>query len=96
MTVFILITDSIDKGSNDVRKESSEPIDNIEELIEELPDNSPRYVLLSYPIKLSDGRVKSPFVLLYWRPPTTGQENKMLYAGAVELFREKAGVAKYV
>ncbi|PVH17423.1 40S ribosomal protein S13 [Candidozyma duobushaemuli] len=83
------------KGSNDVRKESTEPIDNIEELIEELPDNSPRYVLLSYPIKLSDGRVKSPFVLLYWRPPTTGQENKMLYAGAVELFREKAGVAKY-
>lgn len=79
-----------------MRKESSEPIDNIEELIEELPDNSPRYVLLSYPIKLSDGRVKSPFVLLYWRPPTTGQENKMLYAGAVELFREKAGVAKYV
>ncbi|PSK41356.1 40S ribosomal protein S13 [Candidozyma pseudohaemuli] len=87
---------SIDKGSNDVRKESTEPIDNIEELIEELPDNSPRYVLLSYPIKLSDGRVKSPFVLLYWRPPTTGQENKMLYAGAVELFREKAGVAKLI
>lgn len=88
--------DSIDKGSNNIIKDNDTPIDNIEELVEELPDNSARYVLLSYPLKLSDGRVKSPFVLLYWRPPTSGQENKMLYAGAVELFREKAGVNKYV
>lgn len=92
----LLTADSIEKGSNEVIKESEEPIDNVEELIEELPDNNPRYVVLSYPMKLSDGRVKSPFVLLYWRPPTTEQESKMLYAGAVELFREKAGVAKYV
>lgn len=62
--------------------------------MEEVPDNSPRYILLSYPIKLSDGRVKSPFVLLYWRPPTCDSEAKMLYAGAVELIREKAGVAQ--
>lgn len=88
--------DAIDKSSNYVTRESESPIESIEELMEELPDNSARYVLLSYPIKLSDGRIKNPFVLLYWRPPTSGQENKMLYAGAVELFREKAGVSKYV
>jgi len=79
-----------------VKKVTDTPIETVEELVEELPDNSARYILLSYPMKLADGRIKSPFVMLYWRPPTCGQESKMLYAGAVELMREKAGVSKYV
>lgn len=79
-----------------MKKVTGTPIETVEELVEELPDNSARYILLSYPMKLADGRIKSPFVMLYWRPPTCGQESKMLYAGAVELMREKAGVSKYV
>lgn len=91
------VLDTIDKGSYEIKREDEDQvIDNIEELIEELPDNSARFVVLSYPFKLSDGRLKTPLVLLYWRPPTCGQESKMLYAGSVELMREKAGVAKYV
>lgn len=35
-------------------------------------------------------------MLLYWIPPTSGQESRMLYAGALEQFRDKAGVSKYV
>lgn len=69
---------------------------SVEDLVEELPDNSARFIVLSYPFKLPDGRLKSPLALLYWRPPTCGQSSKMLYAGAVELFRDKAGVSKYV
>lgn len=64
--------------------------------MEELPDNSPRYVVLSYPLTLKDGRKSSPLVMLYWLPPTSQQSLRMLYAAAVELFREKAGVSKYV
>lgn len=52
--------------------------------------------MLSYPFKTPDGRLKTPLVLLYWMPPTSSQETRMLYAGAVEEFREKAGVSKYV
>lgn len=92
----ILTSDEIDKSTYEFRKVIDSPIDNVEELVEELPDNSARYILLSYPMKLPDGRIKSPFVMLYWRPPTCGQESKMLYAGAVELMREKAGVSQYV
>lgn len=88
--------DAIDKATYEVHKESEEPIGSIEELAEELPDNSARYVIVSYPMKLSDGRIKSPLVLVYWRPPTCGQESKMLYAGGVELTRDKAGVSQYV
>lgn len=47
-------------------------------------------------MKLPDGRVKSPLVMIYWRPPTAAQESKMLYAGATELMRDKAGVSQYV
>lgn len=93
---FVLTADEIDKSSYEVKKVNDEPIDNVEELVEELPDNNARYILLSYPMKLPDGRFKSPLVLIYWRPPTCGQESKMLYAGAVEQFRDKAGVARYV
>ncbi|KAM9912394.1 hypothetical protein OXX69_002602 [Metschnikowia pulcherrima] len=86
----------IDKETYQVVSESESPVTSIEELVEELPDNSPRYVVLSYPMKLPDGRLKSPLVLLYWRPPTCGSESKMLYAGAVELMREKAGVSQLI
>lgn len=65
-------------------------------MVEELPDNNPRYILLSYPTKTKDGRIQSPLVMLYWIPPTSNQANRMLYAGAVEQFRDKAGVSKYV
>lgn len=72
------------------------PLTTIEELMEELPDNTPRFVLLSYPIELSDGRKKFPYVLLYYRPATSGQTNNMAYAGAVELVRNEAGVNKVI
>lgn len=88
--------DCIDKSTYEIRQDDTEVITSIEDLVEELPDNSARYILLSYPMKTEDGRLKNPFVMLYWRPPTVGQESKMLYAGAVEIFREKSGVAKYV
>lgn len=84
----------IDKESYDVRKEDDTVYTNVEDLIEELPDNSARFIVLSYPFKTADGRLKSPLVLIYWRPPTCGQSSKMLYAGAVELFRDKASVSK--
>ena len=34
----------------------------------ELPENSPRYVVLSYELKFSDGRISYPLVLISWAP----------------------------
>ncbi|CCG24607.1 Aim7 protein [Candida orthopsilosis Co 90-125] len=88
---------AIDKDSNEIKQqEVDDPIDSIEGLVEELPDNNPRYILLSYPTKTKDGRIQSPLVMLYWIPPTSNQANRMLYAGAVEQFRDKAGVSKLI
>lgn len=79
-----------------VEDSDPKPITNFEELGEELPDNSPRFVVLSYPIELSDGRKKYPYVLVYYRPATSGQKNNMAYAGAVELVRNETGVNKVI
>ncbi|KAI3402918.1 hypothetical protein KGF56_004379 [Candida oxycetoniae] len=85
----------IDKESYEIKRDETEsPIDSIESLIEELPENSPRYIVMSFPMKTKDGRLQTPLVMLYWIPPTTGQANRMLYAGALEQFRDKAGVSK--
>lgn len=87
----------IDKSTYEVKREDDDQIiDNLDELGEELPDTSPRFILLSYPFTSDDGRLVSPLVLLYWKPQTCGQEAKMLYAGAIETFRDKAGVSKLI
>lgn len=86
----------IDKETHEVRPEDGAVIGSLDELAEELPPNNPRFVVLSYPHTTADGRLKSPLVLVYWRPPTCGQQSKMLYAAAVELIREKAGVSKLI
>jgi len=39
-----------------------------EELAEELPESSPRYVVLSYNLVHNDGRTSSPLVLINWAP----------------------------
>lgn len=84
---------AIDKTLYEILAES-EVLTLLEELEEELPDHLPRFVVLSYPTTLPDGRPASPYVLVYFRPPTATQQAKMLYAGALELFKDKAGVAK--
>ncbi|ODV95003.1 hypothetical protein PACTADRAFT_59693 [Pachysolen tannophilus NRRL Y-2460] len=94
-TTLEAITYEIDKKTYEV-KSDNQVAKSIDELVDELPDNSPSFIVLSYPYKLKDGRIKSPLVLIYYRPATSTQESKMLYAGAVELFREKAGVSKVI
>ncbi|KAK9473169.1 actin depolymerizing protein [Dipodascopsis tothii] len=68
----------------------------IDDLADALPPNSPRYILLSYPMTRADGRKSSPFVMLYYLPETATQQAKMLYAGAVEIFRSAAGVSQLI
>lgn len=50
-------------------------VSDLDTVATELPENSPRYVLLSYEVEHSDGRKSFPLVLLNWAPTTseTGQ-----------------------
>lgn len=44
--------DQIDKSNMEIKQADEEVYTKIPELADELPDNSPRFVLLSYPLTL--------------------------------------------
>ncbi|PKX97396.1 GMF family protein [Aspergillus novofumigatus IBT 16806] len=82
----------------------------MEDLADELPESSPRFILLSYPLTLvgrihaggskapphGSGRLTVPYVLLYYLPENCNPSMRMTYAGAVELMRNTAEVNRVI
>ncbi|EST06147.1 Actin-binding, cofilin/tropomyosin type [Kalmanozyma brasiliensis GHG001] len=69
---------------------------SVEDLIEELPENSPRFLIVNYKLNHRDGRVSYPLFLLYWAPQTSSLDQSTLYASALSNFSVKSDVAKVV
>ncbi|KAI8329248.1 hypothetical protein BC941DRAFT_405948 [Chlamydoabsidia padenii] len=71
-------------NKNSLKIEEDEVYDKIslEDLVEELPENTPRYIILSYELKHKDGRVNFPLLFIYWSPSTAKAELHMLYTSA--------------
>ncbi|RIB12789.1 hypothetical protein C2G38_1785715 [Gigaspora rosea] len=67
---------------------------SLEDLVEELPENTPRYIVLSYELSHRDGRKSFPLVLIYYSPPSSKPEIHMLYASAKTYFQQKADLNK--
>ncbi|KAI5858624.1 hypothetical protein BZA05DRAFT_381936 [Tricharina praecox] len=86
---------SIDKKTYEVVP-AADVLVSLEDVVDELPEHAPRFVLLSYPITLKDGRSAVPYVMLSWMPVTVGSELRMMYAGAKELVRNTAEVGKVI
>jgi len=78
--------------------EEVEQFDNIsiDDLIEELPENSPRFIVLSYEYHHKDGRKSFPLVLVNWAPTTSEIGLLTLHASASLDFQRTADVAKVV
>ena len=68
----------------------------MDDLADELPDASPRFILLSYPLTLPSGRLSVPYVLVYYLPENCNPQARMSYAGAVELVRGVAECGRVV
>ncbi|WFD22343.1 hypothetical protein MEQU1_001013 [Malassezia equina] len=79
-----------------LRIEKEEVLDPItpEELEEELPEHSPRFVILSMELRHEDGRVSYPLVLIHWAPVSSSMELSTLYASALSMFSAHADVGK--
>lgn len=56
-------------------------------LYSELPENSPRYVVLSYELNHSDGRKSFPLVLVNWSPTSSETGMLTLHASALLEFQ---------
>ncbi|KAK5165543.1 uncharacterized protein LTR77_009072 [Saxophila tyrrhenica] len=86
----------IDKKTLEISQADDDVYSKMTELSDELPDNSPRFVLLSYPLTLASGRMSVPYVMINYLPPTCSSEMRMLYAGAKELLRNQAEVGRII
>jgi len=78
--------------------EEVEQFDNIsiEELAEELPENSPRFVVISYELDHPDGRKSFPLVLINWAPTSSEMGMLTLHASAFLDFQATADVSKVI
>ncbi|KAK1998954.1 GMF family protein [Colletotrichum falcatum] len=87
----------IDKNTHEIRQDDDKIVyKSLEEISDDLPDHSPRFVLLSYPLTLPSGRLSVPYVLIYYLPITCNNEIRMLYAGAKELMRNTSEVGRVI
>ncbi|KAM0344304.1 hypothetical protein ACHAPU_007661 [Fusarium lateritium] len=90
-------SDMIDKNTYEIRQDEDKTVyTSLDEVAEDLPDHAPRFVLLSYPLTMGDGRLSVPYVLLFYLPVTCNAEIRMLYAGAKELMRNTAEVGRII
>lgn len=78
--------------------EEVELFDNItiEDLADELPENSPRFIVLSYEYHHKDGRKSFPLVLVNWSPTTSEIGMLTLHASAFLDFQATADVSKVI
>jgi len=68
----------------------------IGELAEELPENSPRFVVLSYELSHRDGRKSFPLVLINWAPSSSEMGMLTLHASAFIDFQTTVDVSKVI
>ncbi|KAI8679794.1 ADF-H domain-containing protein [Fusarium keratoplasticum] len=89
--------DMIDKHTYEIRQDEDKVVyKSLEEVGDDLPDHAPRFVLLSYPLTMGDGRLSVPYVLLFYLPVTCNAEMRMLYAGAKELMRNTSEAGRII
>ncbi|CBQ70679.1 related to Glia maturation factor, beta [Sporisorium reilianum SRZ2] len=69
---------------------------SVEDLVEELPENSPRFLVVNYKLQHRDGRISYPLFVLYWAPQTASLDQSTLYASALSNFSVRCDVAKVV
>ncbi|KAI9651618.1 MAG: hypothetical protein M1831_000578 [Alyxoria varia] len=82
--------------SPDPSHDHTTPFTSLTDLSDALPDNTPRFILLSYPFTTSSNRPSTPYLLISYIPATSTSEMRMLYAGARELLKNEAGAGRVV
>ncbi|EGF84059.1 hypothetical protein BATDEDRAFT_21747 [Batrachochytrium dendrobatidis JAM81] len=62
------------------------------DIAEELPDSTPRFLVVSYEMKHRDGRISYPLVGIYYNPTGSSTNNRMLYASTSSHLFQKADI----
>ena len=67
---------------------------SVDELREELPEHLPRYVIYSFKLEHSDGRVSFPLCFIFLTPRDCKTETMFMYAGSKLALVKEAEIAK--
>ncbi|KAI0390387.1 glia maturation factor beta [Xylariaceae sp. FL0594] len=87
----------IDKETLEIRQDDDKVVyTSLEDLAEDIPENSPRFILLSYPLTKPDGRLSVPYVQINYLPTVCNTENRMRFAGAKELMRTTSEAGRVI
>ncbi|PWN54095.1 glia maturation factor beta [Violaceomyces palustris] len=86
----------IDKKSLSLQVEEEFDSIPLDELSEELPENSPRFLLVTYELVMKDGRLTFPMFIIYWSPQTSSMDQSTLYASSLSNFSVKVDVSKVI
>ncbi|KAI8901515.1 hypothetical protein BC833DRAFT_577467 [Globomyces pollinis-pini] len=65
---------------------------SLEDIVEELPETSPRFIVISYELKHKDGRISYPLAGIYYNPEGSSLNNRMCYASTVTQVFTEAGI----
>eukprot|EP00911_Craspedida_sp_UC1_P002191 UC1_evm2s1677 len=66
----------------------------LEEMAEELPEFSPRFIAFSYCHTHQDGRVSFPLLFIHYCPSGVKPEQNMVYAGTKPALVQASGITK--
>jgi len=66
----------------------------IEELQEIIPEHEPRYIVYSYKMEHSDGRISYPMCFIFYTPRDIQMELQVLYAGMKLVLQREAGLTR--
>lgn len=79
---FSVLVMKVASQTSRVEVESINEFHSIEDLAEGLPHGAPRFIVLSYKLERSDGRVQYPLAFVYFSPMGGNPSLNMLYTRA--------------
>ncbi|OXU30102.1 hypothetical protein TSAR_004191 [Trichomalopsis sarcophagae] len=66
----------------------------IEELQDIIPEHEPRYIVYTYKMEHSDGRISYPMCFIFYTPSNIQMELQVLYAGMKLVLQREAGLTR--
>ncbi|PAA51760.1 hypothetical protein BOX15_Mlig019725g2, partial [Macrostomum lignano] len=84
----------IDREKMEVCVETEVQDCSIEDIVEELSEHQPRYLLLSYVHSYPDGRVTYPLMFIFSTPRDSNPELQVLYTGTIKTVIDVVGLTK--
>ena len=59
------------------------------DMVRDLPDTEPRYIVYDFEFKSADQRLTSKMYWIFWTPKNASQEKRVIYTQALSKFRDQ-------